>query len=76
MNMSGRFTKIPENQKVNPDNKIVVGFVGALKPEDLKEININYIKGFYNAIGKSHKFIKDYPVKINQRFYNGFMVIE
>ena len=76
MKIAGRFYKIPENQKKIPDNKTVVGFIGKVMPQRLSKDNIKHIKAFYNLSEKSHRFVMDYPVTINQNLYNGFMIIE
>lgn len=65
----GRFQKVSENP-------LVIGLLGKVNKKGLSAGNIEYIKSFYNSSGKTHRFVKDYPVKINRSLYNEFMVVE
>ena len=76
MNIAGKFVKIDERFKENPDGKTVIGLIGNFEIKDIDEKALNHIKGFYNKKGKSHKIVEFYPVKINQRFYNGFIIFD
>ncbi len=72
MNIAGKFVKIDES----PDGKTVIGLMGNFEIKDINEKHLNYIKFFYGIKGKSHKIVEFYPVKINQRFYNGFIIFD
>ena len=69
MNTAGRFHKVSENP-------LVIGFIGCVTTENLNSKQIEYIKLFYGASGKSHRMTKDFTVEVNRSLYNGFMIIE
>ena len=72
MNIAGKFHRVSEFGKT----PLVIGFIGTASPEKLNAKNIDYIKGFYHASGKSHRFTADFPVARNASHYTGFMIIE
>lgn len=76
MNIAGKFVKIDERFKENPDGKTVIGLMGNFEIKDINEKALNHIKFFYGMKGKSYKIVEFYPVKINQRFYNGFIIFD
>lgn len=75
MNIAGRFFKIPEYQKQQPDGKTVVGLIGSAYIEGLTKENIEFIKAFYMVPNRSHRTEHFYPVTVNQNVYNGFIII-
>jgi hypothetical protein len=55
---------------------LVVGTIGSLWPHDLSAAQLDYIKAFYNAPGRPHEFLEDWPVEVNHSLYNGFILIK
>lgn len=67
--IAGRFLKVGENP-------LVIGFIGNIRAENLSEENIEYLKGFYNAKGKQHRIIQDYPQSTYKSKCNNYMIFE
>lgn len=55
---------------------LVIGTIGSLWPHDLSPAHLDYIKTFYNASGRSHEFLEDWPVEVNRSLYNGFILVK
>lgn len=55
---------------------LVIGTIGSLWPHDLSTAQLDHIKAFYNAPGRSHEFLEDWPAEVNRSLYNGFILIK
>lgn len=69
MNVAGRFHKVSESP-------VVIGLIGNVAAKNLRNEQIEYIKGFYGVNGKPHEITDFYPVDINQSMYNDFIIIK
>ena len=68
--IAGRFHLIEKTE-----DHTVVGLLGNIYAEDLSPENITYIKGFYHSSHfPTHKIIYDFPVKVNRKMFNNFIV--
>ena len=67
--VAGRFIKVSENP-------LVIGLIGNLIEKELTKAQIEHIKTFYGASGKTHEIAKDYPITTNKSMYNAFIIIK
>lgn len=80
MTINGRFGLVSATDY--RDGVVLVGFLGNVYPHDLKQEQIDYIKGVFNMPGCYHQIFSEWPEYIaplypaaKKNFRNGFMLL-
>lgn len=80
MNIEGRFSIVSDTDY--RQGIVLVAFLGDVYPHDLKETQIEYIKGFCNMRGCRHEIFNEWPDGIEPRypaakrnFKNGYILL-
>lgn len=80
MNIAGRFSIASATDY--HDGVVLVGFMGNVYPHDLKQSQIEFIKGFYCMPNSKHEIFTEWPNGIEPRypaaktnFRNGFILL-
>ena len=74
LSIAGRFTLVSRSA-----GTVVVGCIGSLWAEDLSPAQLDYIRGFYNCAGWTHRIVPDYPyphVHPLRKTYNNLVIFE